>query len=604
MPMRIEDYALLGDMHTAALVARDGSIDWLCLPRFDSGACFAALLGDDGNGHWRIAPSGDRVAATRRRYRGDTLVLESEWETPSGTVRLVDFMPPRESLAGTVVRIVEGVSGAVDMAFELWLRFDYGHIVPWVRRVDRRIKAVAGPDVVWLSTPVELEGVEFQDAAEFTVRAGDRLPFILTWHPSYMPTPEAADPFEALDKTLDFWTEWSGRCTYTGEYRDAVMRSLITLKALIYAPTGGIVAAPSTSLPERFGGDRNWDYRYCWLRDATITLEALLRGGYVEEAVDWRIWLVRAVAGSPRDLQIMYGVAGERRLLEWEAEWLPGHEGSVPVRVGNAAAGQRQLDVYGEIVDAVYLALESGDRLRDHSVALVVALLDHLATCWREPDEGLWEVRGPRRYFVHSKVMVWVAFDRAVRMVEDHGQSGPVEFWRRIRDEIHADVLANGYDAKRNTFTQYYGSTELDAALLLIPAVGFLPPSDRRVTGTIDAVQRELMVDGFVLRYRTDVEAAADGLAGQEGVFLACSFWLADALRIVGRERESRDLLERLLALRNDVGLLSEEYDPRTRRQVGNFPQAFSHVPLINLAFDVSRHKEEYCRTPDDRATS
>jgi GH15 family glucan-1,4-alpha-glucosidase len=396
-----------------------------------------------------------------------------------------------------------------------------------------------------------------------------------------------------LKDSEQFWTDWSGRCTYTGEYRDAVMRSLITLKALTYAPTGGIVAAPTTSLPETLGGERNWDYRYCWLRDATITLDALLRGSFVEEAAQWRTWLLRTVAGSPQDLQIMYGVAGERRLQEWQADWLPGYENSVPVRVGNAAAGQLQLDVYGAVMDSIHLAVESGTKLNECSAALVVALLDTLAKRWREPDEGLWEVRGPRRHFVHSKVMAWVAFDRAVRMAERHGQPGPVEQWRKIRDDIHAEVLAKGYDPQRNTFTQYYGSTGLDASLLLIPAVGFLPPSDPRVIGTIDAVQRELMVDGFVLRYHTDADSTreVDGLVGIEGAFLACSFWLADALRILGREHESHELFERLLALRNDLGLLAEEYDPRARRQVGNFPQAFSHVPLIKLAFDFSRHR-------------
>jgi GH15 family glucan-1,4-alpha-glucosidase len=591
MPLAIEDYALIGDTHTAALVGRDGSIDWLCLPRFDSDACFAALLGGPDNGNWRISPVG-AGPATRRRYRGDTLVLETEWDTEDGTVRVIDFMPHRHD-APDVVRIVEGVSGTVRVDVSLRLRFGYGREVPWVRRSHGQIAAVAGPDSVWISTPVHLSGQDYSHAATFAVSAGDRVPFVLTWHPSHEPAPDPVDAESSLAETVRLWEQWARGCTFEGEYREAVMRSMITLKALTYAPTGGIVAAPTTSLPETLGGGRNWDYRYCWLRDATITLEALLRGGFAEEARAWRRWLVRAVAGSPENLQIMYGVAGERRLAEWEVPWLPGYEGSAPVRVGNAAVGQVQLDVYGEVLDSLHLALEAGAEPEAHVWDLVRSMLSHLADQWHEPDEGLWEMRGPRRHFVHSKVMAWTAFDRAVLIADKYGFDGDLDDWRRNRDAIKAEVFEKGYDAERNTFTQYYGASEVDAALLQLLEVGFVAPDDPRAAGTVDAVAEDLMVDGFVVRYRTGQgQDQVDGLTGEgtEGAFLACSFWMAEALRKIGREKDARDLFERLLALRNDVGLLAEEYDPRARRLVGNFPQAFSHVPLVKVAFELADH--------------
>ncbi|MFC7328491.1 glycoside hydrolase family 15 protein [Marinactinospora rubrisoli] len=585
----LEDYALIGDMQTAALVGRDGSIDWMCLPHFDSPAAFAALLGDEQNGHWWIRPAAGAIRATRRRYRPETLILESEWDTPEGTVRLIDFMPPRTGVPH-VVRIVEGVSGSVRMSTALRLRFDYGNVVPWIHRSGTEVVAVAGPDSVWLSSPVPIEGHNFMHDSTFTVSAGQRIPFVMTWHPSHTEESDHLDAEKALSRTERFWHEWVEKCTYEGDYRDAVVRSLITLKALTYRPTGGIVAAPTTSLPEDIGGVRNWDYRYCWLRDATITLEALMRSGYTDEARAWREWLVRAVAGEPQHMQIMYGVRGERRLAEWEADWLPGYESSRPVRIGNAAVGQYQLDVYGEVMDALDLARRSGLHSGEHVWGLQRSLVNYLEWCWDEPDEGLWEVRGPRQHFVHSKVMAWVAADRAVRMIEEFGKEGPLERWRALRDTIHAEVCEYGYDARRNTFTQYYGSQELDAALLLIPEVGFLPYDDPRVVGTIEAIREDLMVDGFVLRYRTDRDDVADKLPGDEGAFLACSFWMANALLSIGREKEARDLFERLLALRNDLGLLAEEYDPRIGRQVGNFPQAFSHVPLVTTALNLSHH--------------
>lgn len=588
MPGRIEDYALIGDLQTAALVGRDGSIDWLCFPRFDSAACFAALLGSDENGRWLLAPPAGG-AATRRRYRGDSLILETEWDTPEGTVRVIDFMPHRGE-APDIVRIVEGIRGRVPMRSEVRLRFDYGHVIPWVRRSDGDLGAIAGPDAAWLRAPVDLQGEDFAMHAEFTVSEGERIPFVLTWQASHLPVPVPVDPERALAETEQLWDEWSRHLGYRGEWRDAVMRSLITLKALTYAPTGGIVAAPTTSLPEELGGERNWDYRYCWLRDATITLEALLRGGYLDEAKAWREWLLRAVAGNPADLQIMYGVAGERRLLEWQVDWLPGYEESRPVRVGNAAARQFQLDVYGEVADALYLGVRNGLPPDDYAWTIQRKLLEHLESQWYRPDEGLWEVRGPRRHFVHSKVMAWVAADRAVHMIEDYGRRGDAVRWKALRAEIHREVCDKGFDADRNTFTQSYGAPELDAALLYIPRVGFLPPSDPRVVGTVEAVQRELMVDGFVVRYRSD--ESVDGLQGEEGAFLACSFWLADSLQMLGRRKEARELFERLLAIRNDVGLLSEEYDPRSGRLVGNMPQAFSHVPLVRTAHNLSGHDE------------
>jgi GH15 family glucan-1,4-alpha-glucosidase len=590
MAGRIEDYALIGDMQSAALVCRDGSIDWLCFPRFDSPACFAALLGDEENGRWQIAPAeGDR-RSTRRRYRGDTLILETEWDTSSGSVRMIDFMPPRGE-APDIVRIVEGLSGEVRMRTELRIRFDHGAVIPWMRKTDGQLVGLAGPDAVWLRGPIELKGENFQHSAEFTVGQGERVPFVLTWHPSHLPSPKPVDPHVALEETEALWTDWARSFSYHGTYRDAVARSLITLKALTYAPTGGIVAAPTTSLPETMGGVRNWDYRYCWLRDATMTLEALLRSGFTGEAEAWQQWLLRAVAGSPENIQIMYGVAGERRLPEWEIGWLSGYEGSRPVRVGNAAVGQFQLDVPGEVMNSVYLATRAGLQPADHVWSMQRALLRMLEQRWLEPDEGLWEIRARSRHFVHSKVMCWVAFDRAVRMVEEFGRPGPVHHWRRIRDRIHREVCERGFDAGRGTFTQSYGSAELDAALLLIPQVGFLPGRDPRVVGTVKAVQRELAVDGFVRRYPTEQGESSDGLTGEEGAFLACSFWLVDALRLIGERDAALDRFERLLALRNDVGLLSEEYDPRLGRLLGNFPQAFTHVPLIHTAYELDGHE-------------
>ncbi|MDF5753756.1 glycoside hydrolase family 15 protein [Spongiactinospora sp. TRM90649] len=584
--MRIEDYALIGDMQSAALVGRDGSIDWLCLPRFDSPACFAALLGGERNGHWWLGPTG-RPSATRRRYRGETLVLESEWDTEGGTVRLIDFMPPRHANPD-VVRIVEGVSGTVEMSTQIRVRFDYGRIVPWVRRTNGHLQAIGGPDSAWLHAPVPLKGGDYAHNATFEVSAGQRLAFIFTWHPSHEPMPVEIDPEVQLAETEGMWADWVARCTYQGPWREAVVRSLITLKALTYSPTGGIVAAPTTSLPENIGGVRNWDYRYCWLRDATMTLEALIDAGYLEEAESWRAWLLRAIAGRAQDLQIMYGVAGERRLPEVEVGWLPGYEESRPVRIGNAAVDQLQLDVYGEVMNALYMSRISGLAPDDRAWAIQRELLDYLETHWEDPDEGLWEVRGPRRHFVHSKVMCWVAFDRAIRQVERFGRTGPADGWRKVRDRIHAEVCDRGFDPERGTFTQSYGSEELDAALLMLPMVGFLPPDDPRVHGTIAAIERELSVDGFVLRYPVSQDNAVDGLPGDEGAFLACSFWLAEAMAMTGRRDDAERLFERLLALRNDVGLLAEEFDPRLGRLVGNFPQAFSHVPLIHTARALS----------------
>ncbi|MFF0311620.1 glycoside hydrolase family 15 protein [Streptosporangium sp. NPDC004379] len=582
--MRIEDYALIGDMQSAALVGRDGSIDWLCLPRFDSPACFAALLGDKYNGQWWLGPSGPgRPPATRRRYRGETLVLESEWDTPTGTVRVIDFMPARHANPD-LVRIVEGVSGTVEMSTEVRVRFDYGRIVPWVRRTDGLLHAVGGPDSIWLHSPVPLHGGDYAHRAKFSVSAGERVPFVFTWHPSHQPRPVEIDPLEQLTETEGLWEEWVEQCTYQGPWREAVVRSLITLKALTYEPTGGIVAAPTTSLPENIGGVRNWDYRFCWLRDATMTLDALIGAGYLGEARDWRAWLLRAIAGRAQDLQIMYSVSGERRLTELELDWLPGYEGSRPVRIGNGAVTQLQLDVYGEVMNSLHLSRASGMEPDDRAWTIQLELMDYVEAHWDEPDEGLWEVRGPRRHFTHSKVMCWVAVDRAIRQAEDFGRPGPVERWKALREQIHSEVCDKAFDAARNTFTQSYGSRELDAALLMIPMVGFLPPGDPRVVGTVEAIQRELMTDGFVMRYPVSDDGNLDGLPGGEGAFLACSFWLAEALAMIGRRDEAVELFERLLALRNDVGLLAEEYDPRHGRQVGNFPQAFSHVPLIHAA--------------------
>ncbi|MGX1269133.1 glycoside hydrolase family 15 protein [Streptomyces phaeoluteigriseus] len=589
MNPRIEDYAVIGDEQTAALVGMDGSIDWLCLPRFDSGACFARLLGDEGNGHWRVAPKGaDGTYCTRRAYRPDTLVLDTEWETDEGAIRVTDLMPQRDA-APDVVRVVKGLSGRVTVRSTLRLRFDYGWVVPWMRRVDGHRVAVAGPDAVWFRSEPEVRtwGEDFSTHAEFTVAAGESVAFVLTWHPSHHARPPLIDPYDALRASVEDWRAWSARCRYDGPHRDTVVRSLITLKALTYEPTGGIAAALTTSLPEEPGGVRNWDYRYCWLRDSTLTLGSLLAAGYAEEAEAWRNWLLRAVAGDPADLQIMYGLAGERRLPECELPWLSGYADSRPVRIGNGAVKQLQLDVYGEVMDSLSLARTSGLSPKPHMWSLQSALMNWLCENWRQPDEGLWEVRGGRRQFVHSKVMVWVAADRAVRAVERYPQlSGDVARWRALRDEVHREVCEKGYDPERNTFTQFYGSRDLDASLLLIPRVGFLPPDDPRVTGTVDAVREELGHSGLLRRYSTAGQAV-DGLPGDEGTFLACSFWLADALHMTGRTQEARELFDRLVALANDVGLLAEEYDPKTGRHLGNFPQAFSHIGLVNTALTL-----------------
>ncbi|MEU3029615.1 glycoside hydrolase family 15 protein [Streptomyces incarnatus] len=593
MAGRIEDYALIGDMQTAALVCRDGTVDWLCLPRFDSHAIFAGLLGTEEHGFWRLGPAHaadtEPPTAARRGYRGDSLILESEWDTPRGTVRVTDFMPPRDG-APQLIRIVEGVTGRVPMRSALRMRFSYGRVVPWVHKHEGRTVAVAGPDSVWFDTEAETYGKSLTTYADFTVAPGDRIAFTISWEPSHKRPPALPEPEQSLEATESFWRDWVEQCTYHGPYREAVIRSLITLKALTYAPTGGIVAAPTTSLPEDIGGVRNWDYRYTWLRDAAITLSSLLRTGYREEARAWREWLLRAVAGDPENLQIMYGIAGERELGEAELDWLPGYEDSAPVRVGNGAAHQLQLDVYGEVTEALHLAHMTGLARNDYASLLQLKLIRYLEDHWQEPDEGIWEVRGPRRHFVHSKVMAWVAVDRTIKLIESGDADGPLERWRELRDDIHRDVCEKGYDKERNTFTQSYGSQELDASLLLIPQMGFLPPDDKRVIGTIEAIQRELSTsDGFILRYPTEGQSeGVDGLPGDEGAFLACSFWMADDLAMIGRVDEARKLFEKLLALRNDLGLLAEEWDPRLQRQVGNFPQAFSHVPLIDTALRLT----------------
>ena len=584
MALSIGDYGLIGDTQTAALVGLDGSIDWLCLPRFDSGACFAALLGTPAHGRWQIAPQ-PAVRAVRRRYRPDTLILETESETEEGVVRLVDVMPPRRTQP-QVIRIVEGVRGVVPMAMELVIRFDYGNVVPWVRQVGGHLEAVAGPDSLALWTDVETFGQDLTTQARFTVREGERLPFSLVWHPSHAEARPPCDAFAALDETADWWRSWVGRCTYTGRWREQVVRSLITLKALTYGPTGGIVAAPTTSLPEAPGGERNWDYRYCWLRDATYTLYALVINGFTDEAAAWGHWLLRAVAGDPAGLQTMYGVSGERRLPELELPWLPGYEGSRPVRIGNAAVHQLQIDVYGEIMDAMHVGRRSGIPPDGHAWQLQKALLRYLDGAWREPDEGIWEVRGPRRHFTHSKVMAWVAFDRAVKAVERFGLEGPIDEWRLRRAEIHEEICQRAFHTGRNAFGQYYGSDQADASLLLLPLVGFLPADDPRMTGTVKAIEEQLMCGGLVWRYRTN--AGVDGLPAGEGAFLACSFWLADNYVLQGRVDEAERLFERLLALANEVGLLAEQYDPAGRRLLGNFPQAFSHVMLVNTAHNLA----------------
>ena len=582
MAAPIEDYALIGDTHTAALVSRDGSIDWLCLPRFDSPACFAALLGDRSNGRWLLAPAGG-VQEVRRRYQGDSLVLETEYRTDDGVVRVIDCMPPRHR-DPDVARVVEGIKGRVRMRMDLTIRFDYGSIVPWVRHEGGALHAVAGPDSVWLRTPVPVWGENWTTLADFTVAEGERVPFMLTWHASHRPAPRRIDPIRALGDTEAWWGEWASGIDYQGGWQDAVIRSLLTLKALTYAPTGGIVAAPTTSLPEQLGGVRNWDYRYCWLRDSTFTLSALMLAGLADEAKAWREWLLRAVAGQPQQMQILYGVAGERRITEQELDWLSGYQGSRPVRIGNAAVNQFQLDVYGEVMDTLhvgrYIGLESDEAAWD----LQQALLEFLESNWRQPDEGIWEIRGPRRHFTHSKVMAWVALDRAIKAVELMGHEGPVDRWRAVRRELHDEVCREGYDSGRDSFVQFYGADHLDASLLQIPLVGFLPADDPRVKGTVAAIQRELVVDGLVHRYPPQASQSVDGLPPGEGTFLACTFWLADNLALMDRREEAVAIYERLLTLRNDVGLLAEEYDPASRRHLGNFPQAFSHVALVNSA--------------------
>ncbi len=586
--MRIDDYGLIGDLETAALVSRAGSIDWLCLPRFDSGACFAALLGEPRHGRWLITPSGATTGGSRR-YRPDTLVLETELVGDGGAIRLIDFMPPRTDYP-VVVRIVEGLRGEVEVRTELVIRFGYGKVVPWVRRLDGARLAIAGPDALRIDTTVDLRGEDMTTVGEVVVSEGERVPFTLIWFPSHLDPPDPIDPEQALETTEAFWRDWADRCTHTGEWHEDVHASLLVLKALCYAPTGGLVAAPTTSLPEWAGGVRNWDYRYCWLRDATLTLIALIDSGYLDEAASWRDWLLRAVAGDPSDLQIMYGVAGERRLAEYEADWLPGFQGSQPVRIGNAASEQLQLDIYGEVIDAFYNARLHGLSASGDAWALSRKLLEFLETGWREPDAGIWEIRGSYRHFTHSKVMGWVAFDRAVRTVETWGNDGPVERWREIRDEIHADVCTKGWDGEVGAFVQSYGSQRLDASLLLIPLLGFLPPEDDRVRSTIEVIGRELGRDGLIARYQADEDnTAVDGLPPGEGVFLPCSFWYAADLALLGRVDEARDLYVRLLGLRNDVGLISEEYDPAAGRMLGNFPQAFTHLTLVACAHVLAR---------------
>ena len=592
MGQRIEDYALIGDTQTAALVGRNGSIDWLCVPRFDSGAVFAALLGDRTNGRWLLAPAGG-LQRTERRYLDDTLVLETTFHTDDGVVRVTDCMPIRGRTVD-VMRLVEGVEGRVPMHMDLTIRFDYGSIVPWVSDGDSLIHAVAGPDAVLLETPVRTHGAGKATVADFVVEAGDKVPFSLAYHESHAPPPRLASCERAIKETARWWRQWAKQCTYEGRWKPQVMRSLITLKALTYAPTGGIVAAPTTSLPEWIGSVRNWDYRYCWLRDASLTLNSLTVGGYTDEALAWRDWLLRAAAGDPEDLQIMYGPAGERRLTEFTLDWLDGYEGSIPVRVGNAASEQFQLDVYGEVLGTLYRTRKLLPECGPHqdSWGLECALLEALEGLWRHPDDGIWEVRGPRQHFTHSKVMAWHAFDRAVANCKEFELPGPVARWEAVRDEIHAQVCTEGFDRELNAFTQAYGSKRMDAAVLMLPLIGFLAPNDPRIRGTVEAVERTLLKDGFVARYETTPDGAVDGLPAGEGAFLPCSFWLADNLAMIGRVDDAHALFERLLGLANDVGLLAEEYDGGSARQLGNFPQAFTHVSLVNAAARLSNEMD------------
>lgn len=588
MSKPIEDYGIIGNMISAALVSRDGSIDWLCLPRFDSAACFAALLGNPEHGRWLLTPE-DPACRISRRYVPGTAVLESRFETATGCCTLTDFMPlTHDEEKVDVVRIVRGISGEVAMSMELILRFNYGQVVPWVRRRDYGLSAVAGPDAVELHTAVALVGRNMTTTARFTIRENEEVPFTLSYHRSHKMPHFVPDSSETMDRTISWWQEWSKRCLFDIKHhvwRDAVIRSLITLKLLTFGPTGGIVAAPTTSLPEAIGGSRNWDYRYCWLRDSALTLYALLNAGYREEAEAWRQWLLRAAAGRPEQLHIMYGIAGERWLPENEVPWLPGYEESSPVRIGNEAVGQIQLDVYGELIETLHAAREAELAPLAEAWRLQSVLLDHLETIWRKPDNGIWEVRGEPRAFTHSRLMCWVAFDRAIKSAEHFGLDGPVDRWRELRDMIHADICENGFDPHRNSFTQHYGGKALDASLLLIPQVGFLPADDPRVIGTIRAIEQDLICNGFVLRYSTD--QVDDGIGGEEGAFFACSFWLADAYVMLGRIDDASKLFESLLAIRNDLGLLAEEYDPIRKRLVGNFPQGFSHIGLINTAFNL-----------------
>lgn len=580
---RIEDYAFVGDTQSGALISRSGCIDWLCLPRFDSGACFAALLGETENGTWTLTPEG-KVIGCERRYRGDSLILETDVRTEEGTVRYTDFMPPRGTNPD-IVRIVEGLDGKVSIRMELIIRFDYGSVVPWVRRAHNGLEAIAGPDGLILHTPVETHGEDLKTVAEFTVAKGERVPFVLTWFASHEDPPREVHPEHALRDTEKFWSDWAGQCSHKGPWHEAVMRSLVTLKGLTYAPTGGIVAALTASLPEQIGGPRNWDYRYCWLRDATFTLLAFVNAGYQEEAKDWREWLLRAIAGRASQMQIMYGVRGERRLDEFELDWLSGYEGSKPVRIGNAASNQFQLDVYGEVMGAAYHAQIHGIETSEADWRMHVALMDFLESKWEQPDEGIWEVRGGRQNFTHSKVMAWSAFDRAIKLIEEFQLPADHQLarWKKIRSAIHREVCEHGYNEKKKAFTQCYGSEAMDASILLLPMIGFLPLDDERIRNTVAAVERDLDDEGFILRYRPE-EENVDGLSGTEGVFLPCTLWLADCLHMFGEKEKARTLLERVLAVRNDVGLLSEEYDPREKRLLGNFPQAFSHVALVNSA--------------------
>ncbi|HKS65230.1 MAG TPA: glycoside hydrolase family 15 protein [Xanthobacteraceae bacterium] len=586
---RIEDYALIGDCESAALVSRDGSIDWLCWPRFDSDAVFAALLGTPEHGRFRVAPEGE-VKKVTRRYRPNTLILETRFETATGTVTLIDFMPIR-GRNPDCVRIVAGERGSVKMCAELVLRFGYGEVVPWVRKLgDGALRAIAGPDMVVLRTPVHLHGENMKTVGAFTVSEGDRVPFVLSYGPSHLPIPEAFAADAALQDTETFWNEWSRKGRSEGEWSDAICRSLITLKALTYAPTGGMVAAPTTSLPEWIGGNRNWDYRFCWVRDATLTLLALMNAGYFEEAQAWRDWLTRAVAGRPEQMEVMYGVAGERRLTEWEVPWLPGYEKSAPVRIGNAAHSQLQLDVFGEVMDTLHQGRRGGLSASESGWDVQIALLRHLEKIWREPDHGIWEVRTEPQHFTYSKAMVWVAFDRAIKSADMFGLPGDVARWRSVRDDVCADVTAHGWSDKRNSFARTYGGSDLDASLLLLAPVGFLKPDDPRYRATVEAIERDLVVDGLVLRY--DSLKSRDGLPAGAGAFLACSFWLADAYLLLGRRDDAERLFKHLVGLANDVGLLSEEYDSRAKRHLGNFPQAFSHVALINTAFNLTRARK------------